>query len=64
MVAAGELRFFLGQDWGPKTAIATWLQRSCRVVALPGMPPAPVAGLPAGPGGPAQGVVLYDCGYD
>lgn len=51
MVAAGNLRYFLG-GWEDRRDIATWLERSCCPVALP-------AGIPAE--GRALDIGLYDC---
>lgn len=52
MVAAGELRFVLGQGLEQRQDIWNWLQQNCRVADAPGL-----NGL--GPGGNA---LLFDCG--
>jgi 4-amino-4-deoxy-L-arabinose transferase-like glycosyltransferase len=57
MVKAGELRYFLGDEWGQKQEIATWLKSSCSVVTLPGL-----TGPQVRPADQQQGIVLYDCG--
>jgi len=57
MVAAGELRYFLGNEWGQKHEIAAWLKSSCSVVALPGL-----SGPQVRSGVQQRGFVLYDCG--
>ncbi len=72
MVADGELRFVLGGGGNNgKVEIVNWLQANCEVVTgLPGLsttptPNNPVVGQdgpPGAPGGPQQGLILYDCG--
>jgi hypothetical protein len=59
MVAAGELRYFLGNEWGQKHEIEVWLKNTCSVISLPGL-----TGPQGRPGVPQQGILLYDCGSE
>ena len=65
MVAAGEIRFVIsdGSLQQQKPEIASWVQRNCTIVSLPGMPTSTLQpGQGRTPRDPGQTGMLLDCG--